>query len=161
MTRRTMLFLIAAIVAGIAVAGAWAWMVSNPVPTHTVRAGATTTIDGTTWHLDWMTEVSLSDPDLDETRVLDIEGATYILAQFTYSGTEPFSTCTGTLLGDGRDWRSTLVEPVSTDLSRACEQNASASVQMVFTVPPDAVGEIRGLRLSRPGSLIVLEGRVH
>jgi len=158
--RRT-LFFVGAILTGIAVAVAWAWMVSNPIPTRTVPDGATQTINGITWHLDFMTEVSLDDPALAETSVDDIEGATYILAQYTYSTSESTMVCSGNLLGDDRDWASTLVTPTSPGLTRACQDQTSATSQMVFTIPSSAVSEVRGLELTPLGVVIILSGQVH
>jgi len=154
-------FLILSIVAAIAVTTAWIWIVSNPVPSYTVAEGKTQTIRGVTWHLDWMKEVSFNDPALAESYFDSIDGATYILVQYTYSGTEPFSPCSGYLLGDGRNWWSSLIRPASPELTDACDDAAAATEQLAFIVPPDAVSEVRSLQINMPDYNVHLQGRVH
>jgi len=156
------LLLALSLVAAIAVAVAWIWMVSNPWPTYTVPAGTTQTIKGVTWHLDWMKRISRNDP-VFENDYLDqpIEGAAYVLVQYTYSGTEPFSPCSGILHGDGRQWYSMWIRVDSPGITNACDDSAAATEQFVFTIPPVAVSEVQSLTLSMPGYNVRLQGRIH
>jgi len=159
--RRTAIFFAAAILAGIAMIVAWTWMIDNPAPIYTVPEKQTQTIRDVTWHLDFITEVALDDPSLADSYITDIDGATYILVQYTYSAPEATAICYASLLGDGRDWRSDTVRATSPDILRPCEQATSGIVQLVFTVPPSAVHEVHGVRFTQTGYQVILEGQVH
>jgi len=157
---RKVFFFGTAVLLAAGLTAAWIWLLLVPAQPQIVQAGQTVEIENTTWHLDLLREVTLDDEALSDSVIDEIDGATYILAQFTFSGTEPLPYCSGTLLGADREWTWQTVYPLSDAMSSNCADSTAATVQMVFTIPPTAVGEISGVELRFGDSLIRLDGRV-
>lgn len=160
MKRRSLLFLVIAIVAAAAMITAWMVTLLNSGNPPSVPAGETKVVGGVSWHLDWIKQVDVDDPMLASSYPDVIDGAAYVVAQFTYESSAEITVCNSQIVGADRAWMASNVRPVSGEPSSWCQSMAAGSIQVVATIPPSAVTEIQGVVVFFNGNSVLLKGHV-
>ncbi|MCL2652981.1 MAG: hypothetical protein FWD63_04235 [Propionibacteriaceae bacterium] len=159
MTRRPSTFLLSSVGAFFLVIAVWLTsLLYQPVPT--VPVNQTATLEGVTWHLDFLRQVDPDDPAVTSSYMPSIDGATYLLLQFTRSSPDPLSVCFARVAGNGRQWAATGVFKPPEGISQSCSKETDATEQFVAVVPPSVVPEIHAVEVNVNGKWVRLEGRV-
>jgi len=157
--RRSSLFLVIAALCTAVMVTVWACVLLFGGRPPSVPAGETREVDGVSWHLDWMRQVMADDPALASTYPSKIPGAAYVMAQFTVTSDAEFQVCGALAQGNGRTWMATNVTPVA-EPSLWCQPITGGTLQLVATVPPTAVAELRGIIISFGNDGVLLLGAV-
>ena len=160
MKSRPGLFLAIALVTTAVVMAAWVFMALTGGRGPGVPAGQTKTSGGVAWHLDWIELFDPDDPMFKESYFDVIDGAAYVVAQFTFEASEEVTICFAQIVGAGRQWTVHGVKPVSEATDRWCEPRTSGTIRVVAIVPPSAVAEIKGIDIYFGDRLVRLLGRV-
>ena len=126
-----------------------------------VPAGETKTVGGVAWRLDWMQLIEPDDGALKDTYLDVIDGAVYVIAQFTFEANEEVTICGGaTIIGDARQWVAPSVIPIDESTDRWCQPTVGGTFQVVGTIPPLAVAEIQGIDINFGERTVRLLGSV-
>jgi len=146
MKRSGLFFAIALITTAVMIA-VWCAVLLTGGRDPVVPEGQTRTVEGVAWHLDWLRLAELDDPVFDETYVDTIDGAVYVVGQFTYEASDELRVCLARVLGADRQWMAYSVVPVSSSTDAWCQLLTAGTLQVVATVPPSAVAEIQGIQV--------------